>query len=81
MKENNIRSLNRSIYKYICMKKLINIFIQNNNFIKRLFVVYFEFIEAKYWIIIEKKYIIKINWKNYTTNIFIKTLILIININ
>ena len=47
MKENNIRSLNRSIYKYICIKKLINIFIQNNNFIKRLFVVYFEFIEAK----------------------------------
>ena len=48
MKENNIRSLNRSIYKHICMKKLINIFILNNNFIKKLFVVYFEFIEAKY---------------------------------
>ena len=49
MKENNIKCLNRSIYKYICMKKLINIFFQNNQFIKILFTVYFEFIEGK-WI-------------------------------
>ena len=47
MKEHNIKKLNRCIYKYICMKKLINICFQNNNFIKRLFTVYFEFIEAK----------------------------------
>ena len=47
MKENNIKCLNRIIYKYICMKKLINIFFQNDNFIKRLFTVYFEFIEVK----------------------------------
>ena len=47
MKENNIKSLNRSIYKYFCIKKLIDICFQNNYFIKRLFTVYFEFIEAK----------------------------------
>ena len=47
MKENNIKNLNRSIYKYIYIKKLINIFFQNNNFIKISFIVYFEFIEAK----------------------------------
>ena len=47
MKENNIKCLNRIIYKYICMKKLINIFFQNNNFIRILFTVYFEFIEDK----------------------------------
>ena len=43
-KQNNIKSLNRSIYKYFCIKKLINICFQNTNFIKRLFTVYFEFI-------------------------------------
>ena len=47
MKENNIKCLNRIIYKYICMKKLINIFFQNNHFIKISFTVYFEFIEGK----------------------------------
>ena len=47
MKENNIKILNRSIYKYFYMKKLINILFQENDFIKRLFTVYFEFIEAK----------------------------------
>ena len=35
MKENNIKYLNRSIYEFICMKKLINIFYKNNNDIKR----------------------------------------------
>ena len=44
MKENNIKSLNRSIYRCIYM---INIFFENNNFIKILFTVYFEFIEDK----------------------------------
>ena len=47
MKENNIKSLNRSIYKYFYMKKLINILFLKDNFINRLFTVYFEFIEAK----------------------------------
>ena len=44
MKENNIKSLNRSTYRCIYM---INIFFENNNLIKILFTVYFEFIEGK----------------------------------
>ena len=45
--EVDIKILNRSIYKYFYMKKLINILFLKDNFIKRLFTVYFEFIEAK----------------------------------
>ena len=47
MKENNIKGWNRSIYKYFFREKLINIFEMYNNFVKRLFTVYFEFIETK----------------------------------
>ena len=47
MKENNIKGRNRSIYKYFFRKKLINIFKMNNNFVNRLFIVHFEFIETK----------------------------------